>query len=57
MELRSGAISYSKFLAKKKRHVMKELMSQQVRLESEIAVDPSDEVITQAGIITVWYIS
>jgi exonuclease III len=46
MELRSGAISYSKFLAKSKRNRMKELMIKQVELEGEMSKEPSDETIS-----------
>jgi hypothetical protein len=49
MELWSGAISYSKFLAKNKREVMKELMEKQINLENELSKKTSDETITQAG--------
>jgi hypothetical protein len=51
MELRSGAISYSKFLAKNKRNIVKELMEKQIKLENEIASNPSDEILTQAGLV------
>ena len=51
MELRSGAISYSKFLAKNKRNLMKELMEKQIKLENEIASDPSDEIINQSRMV------
>jgi hypothetical protein len=49
MELRLGAISYSKFFAKSKRDKMKELMTKQVELEGELSKNPSDEIIGQAG--------
>jgi exonuclease III len=49
MELRSGAISYSKFLAKSKRDRMKELMTKQVELEEELSKNPTDEIIGQAS--------
>jgi exonuclease III len=51
MELRSGAISYSKFLAKNKRNKMKELMEKQIKLDNEIASNPSDDNITQSGLV------
>jgi hypothetical protein len=51
MDLRSEAISYSKYLAKNKRDALKGLMEKQVNLENELSRDPSDETITQAGLI------
>jgi hypothetical protein len=47
MELRMGAISYSKYLAKKKRDNMKLLMKKQVDLENKIAQVPSDDIIAE----------
>jgi exonuclease III len=48
MELRMGAISYSKFLANKKRTNLKELIGRQVTLENEIAENPNDNIIQEA---------
>ena len=47
MELRMGAISYSKYLAKKKRDNMKLLMKKQVDLQNKIAQVPSDDIIAE----------
>ena len=48
MELRSEAISYSKYLAKHKRDLLKEMLSEQVVIEENMANDPSDEVINRS---------
>jgi hypothetical protein len=48
MELRMGAISYSKFIAKQKRDNVKELLSKQVRLENCISANPTDELIKES---------
>jgi exonuclease III len=45
MELRMGAISYSKYLAKKKRDDMKELLIKLNETEMGIATNPSDELL------------
>jgi hypothetical protein len=50
MELRMGAISYAKFLAKNKRDHMKVLLKKQVDLDNKVAEDPSDEVIEELEI-------
>jgi exonuclease III len=49
MDLRSEAISYSKFLAKSKRDNLKEMLDQQVKLEIEIAKDPTDDLLNTAN--------
>jgi hypothetical protein len=48
MGLRTYAISYSKFLAKKKRDNIKLLLSQQHELDIKIAQSPTDELIEKA---------
>jgi exonuclease III len=48
MDLRASAISYSKYSAKNKRDDMKRLLEKQIKLESEIANDPSDQVLEEA---------
>ena len=48
MELRSGAISFSKFNAKNKRDNIKNLLKKQVELENQISQDPSDQIIQEA---------
>ena len=49
MDLRSEAISYSKYLAKNKRDTLKEMLDQQVKLDIEIAKDPTDELLNTAN--------
>ena len=48
MELRTGAISFSKFNAKQKRDNIKNLLMKQVVLENQIAKDPSDNTLREA---------
>jgi hypothetical protein len=48
MELRMGAISFSKFLAKNKRECIKELLKKQIELDNNIAGDPSEETLQEA---------
>ena len=45
MELRMGAISYSKYLAKKKRDDMKELLTKLNETEVVLSTDPTDELL------------
>ena len=47
MELRTGAISYSKFIAKNKRDNMKDLLQKQIELDNKVANNPTDEVIEE----------
>jgi hypothetical protein len=49
MDLRSEAISYCKFLAKNRRDTLKEMLDQQVKLDIEIAKDPTDEILNTAN--------
>jgi hypothetical protein len=48
MELRSGAISFSKFNAKNKRDNIKNLLKKQVELENQISQDTTDQIIQEA---------
>jgi exonuclease III len=48
MELRTGAISFSKFNAKQKRDNIKVLLTKQIELENQIANDPSDNILGEA---------